>query len=229
MKENEFQKDVIKAVEAKCAYVINIHGHAWQKHGLPDLHIMHRNWTGWLELKCEDYEASTNQRIVAAKIQLRGIPAWVLRCREINSRIYGIVGYKITLESFAGKIIKEVPDLDSLLDILVEVEGHYHDAERQMALDIKKLQTSLVNTRLSNSAGWHDLVQENKSLKRFEEYSYYVGGELTCNRIPLKFNPWVASMKEASNNPVKEPKKTDNNSINDNDGPACAPWLRCPQ
>lgn len=228
MLENDFQKDVIKAVEAKCAFVINIHGHAWQKSGLPDLHIMHKNWTGWLELKCENYEASTIQRITAAKIQLRGISAWVLRCRTINIRAMSTYSYAIhaqlTLETFGGEIVKQVPTLEELLDVLVEVEGRYHDEERQLALEIKKLQTTLTNTRLSNSAGWHDLVQENDILRQYKDYSYYVGGEITCKRMPLKYCAWVDLMKQTNQN--------NNNNDNDNSdkgGPVCAPWLRQPK
>jgi len=35
-------------------------------------------------------------------------------------------------------------------------------------------------------------------LKDFESYSYYVGGELTCNRKPTKYGPWWSSFKNKS-------------------------------
>ena len=34
-------------------------------------------------------------------------------------------------------------------------------------------------------------INKNKSPDWFEEYSYYVGTELTCLRIPLKYGPWL--------------------------------------
>jgi len=35
------------------------------------------------------------------------------------------------------------------------------------------------------------LTLENEKSKRFEDYSYYVGGEITCGRVPMKYSKWL--------------------------------------
>lgn len=125
MKENKFQKQVVKQLESQAAFIFNVHGHMIQKSGLPDLLVIHTRWKGWLELKCEKYKASSLQRIKAAMLELREMPVYILRCVEIK---YGDTGKKncigclYTLENFQGDIIKEFADLGLLLDILCELE-----------------------------------------------------------------------------------------------------------
>ena len=43
----------------------------------------------------------------------------------------------------------------------------------------------------SNLKELRELRNENKKLKIFESYSYYVGSEITCGRIPSKFSRWL--------------------------------------
>ena len=125
MKESKFQKQVKKQLENQGAFVINLHGHMMQRAGLPDLFVLHRKWDGFLELKVEQNKTSAVQRIVAAKIELRGMPIYVLRCREMNLTDIGlndeIIGYKYTLENFEGKNISQFDDLSELLSRLVEL------------------------------------------------------------------------------------------------------------
>ena len=126
---NGFQQKVIEQLEKQTALIFNIHGHRMQKSGWPDLQIIHRRWKGFLELKCEKYEASALQRIVAAKIELRGTSVYVLRCVEhkyLNPELYNALADPLfnyyTLENFQGDIIKTFDDLRSLLDVLVGLE-----------------------------------------------------------------------------------------------------------
>lgn len=124
MKENKFQKQVIKQLENQCAFIINLHGHMMQRAGLPDLQIIHKNWKGFLELKCEDYEASALQRAVAAKIELRGTPIYVLRCVEKSSGALFTYSEdtKYQLENFSGEVITPFGSLKSLLRILIGLD-----------------------------------------------------------------------------------------------------------
>ena len=121
---NGFQRKVIDQLESQAAFVMNFHGHRMQKSGWPDLEVLHRRWSGFLELKCEKYEASALQRIVAAKIELRFTPVYVLRCVE-RDKYDMVLDFKIqyiyTLENFEGYVIKEFYDLRELLDVLVEL------------------------------------------------------------------------------------------------------------
>lgn len=120
MKENKFQKKVKKQLESQAAYVVNVHGHVMQISGLPDLLIIHRDWKGWLELKVEKGKASAIQRIQAAKIELRGMPIYVLRCVEVDNDIFH--GYDYYIENFQGGVIEEIADLSSLLGVLIKLE-----------------------------------------------------------------------------------------------------------
>ena len=52
---NGFQSKVIEQLESQTAFVMNFHGHMMQKSGWPDLEVLHRRWSGFLELKCEKY------------------------------------------------------------------------------------------------------------------------------------------------------------------------------
>lgn len=123
MKERDFQKKVKKQLESQAAFVINVHGHRMQISGLPDLQIIHKDWKGWLELKVEKGEASEIQRIQAAKIELRGMPVYVLRCKEENDvSHFGPQGLHYRLENFQGEIIEVIRDLSSLLDVLKKLE-----------------------------------------------------------------------------------------------------------
>lgn len=129
MKENKFQKKVKEQLEKQAAFVINMHGHLMQRAGLPDLQVLHTRWDGFLELKCEDYEASALQQIIAARIELRGTLCYVLRCREVNMSLIGEINslikdeypYEYTLENFQGCVINTFYDLSTLLDALVEL------------------------------------------------------------------------------------------------------------
>lgn len=131
MKENKFQKSVKKYFENKGAFVINHHGHAMQRSGLPDLQIIHLRWKGWLELKVEKNKASTLQRVVAAKIGLRGMPVYVLRCVETEGCYYHeSLAQKLmiyTLEDFEGGIITEINDLNCLLNTLIGLDEIVRD------------------------------------------------------------------------------------------------------
>jgi len=127
MKENKFQTQVKKQLENQGAFVINLHGHMMQRSGLPDLFILHMKWDGFLELKVEENKASILQRTVAAKIELRGTPIYVLRCVELDEYGWGKFDKwydkrtKYILENFQNEIIKEFYDLKELLSHLVEL------------------------------------------------------------------------------------------------------------
>lgn len=125
MKENKFQTKLKKVLESQCAFVINFHGHALQRNGLPDLEVIHRRWHGFLELKCGKNKASDLQKSIAAAIELRGVPVYVLRC--VEHKIEGIYTSVIdlplvyTLEDFEGKVVTRINYLDGLINILADL------------------------------------------------------------------------------------------------------------
>jgi predicted amidophosphoribosyltransferase len=43
---------------------------------------------------------------------------------------------------------------------------------------------------------YKDIKDEIEKLKLFQDYSYYVGTEITCERMPLKFSPWLSERKK---------------------------------
>lgn len=129
MKENKFQTKLKKILESQCAFVINLHGHSLQRSGLPDLEIIHRRWHGFLELKCGKNKASDIQKSVAAAIELRGVPVYVLRCVDWpkntcnGSAAYYSDEHYYYLEDFEGKVVANVGGLDGLLDILAGLDS----------------------------------------------------------------------------------------------------------
>lgn len=131
MKETTFSKKVVKALEDKCAFIINVHGHLMQRRGIPDLEVIHRKWHGFLELKVDKNTASDVQKKVAKKIALRDVPVWILRCTDIDISKLNLAKwnkmYKITLEDFNGKLIAKVNRLDMLIDVLVDIDWIIND------------------------------------------------------------------------------------------------------
>lgn len=129
MKENKFQKDVKKQLKSQAAFVINVHGHLMQKAGLPDLLIIHKDWKGWLELKTgaaelKKNQASPIQRIQAAKIELRNMPVYVLRCVEVSSGAEFTYSkdVKYTLENFQEQVMQTFYELKELLGVLMDLD-----------------------------------------------------------------------------------------------------------
>lgn len=54
------------------------------------------------------------------------------------------------------------------------------------------LQTTILANRLADR-----YVEEKLSMPYYEDYSYYVGGEITCGRMPLKYGSWIAAGRPA--------------------------------
>ncbi len=79
VRENKFQTRLVGMLEKRGAKVLNIHGHMMQKSGWPDLFISHWDFTGWIELKVEEREVKTHQKLVIKDLRLRGTVAFVLR------------------------------------------------------------------------------------------------------------------------------------------------------
>ncbi len=126
MRETKFQKAVKEQLESQGAWILNIHGHAMQKAGIPDLHVVHRKWSGYLELKCEKREATELQKEIGRKIIARWYPCYVLRCVETTSGANFTYSEdtsytSYTIEEFNGEIILEFADLRELLDHLIEL------------------------------------------------------------------------------------------------------------
>lgn len=40
-------------------------------------------------------------------------------------------------------------------------------------------------------------AEEKLSESYYEDYSYYVGGEITCGRMPLKYGSWITAGRPA--------------------------------
>ena len=78
MKESKFQKIVIKRLERVGCFVFNVHGHAMQQAGIPDLYIAHPKFHGWLELKCNARKLDPLQKDKMGKLVKRGVPAFEL-------------------------------------------------------------------------------------------------------------------------------------------------------
>jgi hypothetical protein len=79
MKESAFQHKVKRRLYEQGAWIFNIHGHDMQMAGVPDLHVVSREWYGYIELKCRNNKLSRIQKAVMIDLLRRWYPVVVLR------------------------------------------------------------------------------------------------------------------------------------------------------
>lgn len=81
MNESKFQKMVIRSLKDTGAMTFNVHGHAMQAAGWPDIYVAHPKWQGWIELKVtarlRDLQVVRIEDLLA-----RDVNAFVLRWKE---------------------------------------------------------------------------------------------------------------------------------------------------
>ena len=82
MKESKYQAQVIKNLKAVGAQVLNLHGHAMQAPGWPDLFVAHPYYSGWIELKTKNGNLREVQRLVIAGLRYRKSPVIILRWKD---------------------------------------------------------------------------------------------------------------------------------------------------
>lgn len=115
MKESNFQRILVKSLRECGAVVFNVHGHAYQIAGIPDLYVAHPIWNGWLELKTGNnpltkLQTKTLKNLEAAKV-----------------RVFTLVEKKprILVKDSDGTILSHIPflinDLDGI-DVLRNLE-----------------------------------------------------------------------------------------------------------
>ncbi len=81
-KEGDLDRAIARAIEKVGGQVLKIHGHAMQEAGWPDLQVYHRTWTGHLEDKFLDRQATALQRIRIRQLRSCGVHACVLRWNQ---------------------------------------------------------------------------------------------------------------------------------------------------
>lgn len=79
MKEAAFKALVIRQLRSEGAWCLKLHGSRFSAAGAPDLLVVHRAWTGLLELKVGKNAVSPAQRLRMAEIVRCGGRALVLR------------------------------------------------------------------------------------------------------------------------------------------------------
>lgn len=66
--EKEYQRWLLKLFESRGALTLNVHGHAFQRSGWPDLQVYHPLWCGHLELKVKNAGLSQLQVSVCRRL-----------------------------------------------------------------------------------------------------------------------------------------------------------------
>ena len=84
---------------------------------------------------------------------------------------------KETADAYNNKWVKR--DLEQLRAKLAETKK-MDELYTKANTERLKLQTELIEAQ-----------KKIKKLNRFEDYSYYVGGEITCKRMPRKYSWWL--------------------------------------
>ena len=80
--ETKFANDVRDALESVGGFCFNVHGHRFQKSGMPDMYVAHREWSGWVEFKVLNNSASKLQMMKLKTLLVVGVPAFVVRLKE---------------------------------------------------------------------------------------------------------------------------------------------------
>jgi len=101
--EAEFQAELRRKLEGPQggAYVMKSHGNRMQR-GWPDLYVASPHWSGFLELKVDQNQASGSQQSRIKALRDRLVPAFVLR---------RVDGRWVTLENEKGFTYSQVDGL----------------------------------------------------------------------------------------------------------------------
>ena len=127
LREGKFCKRLKDILENQCAWVFNVHGHGMQKAGVPDLHIIHRKWAGYLELKAEKNKPTGLQKKIGNQIRARNYPCFVFRSVDVRLDHQGnAISWNYFIEDFDGNVIATVANLTKTIDMLVELRGQEH-------------------------------------------------------------------------------------------------------
>lgn len=93
VRESHFQSEVKRALESQGAEVLNLHGHAMQAAGWPDLYVAHWAWEGWLELKSGAEKLTSAQAHKLKVLDQRQVAAFVLRASRGGVRVEDWSGF----------------------------------------------------------------------------------------------------------------------------------------
>jgi len=94
MKEKDFQAKIQSGLKIANAMVLNIHGHAMQAAGWPDLYVCHWRWKGWIELKVGTRQATPLQRIKLRELSIRNERCCLLKLITDKVEVYAIMNKK---------------------------------------------------------------------------------------------------------------------------------------
>jgi len=82
MRENHFQKKIVKILKDKGCWIMNVHGERMQRRGVPDLLVIGLAWKGFLEIKVGNNKCTEIQKVIMERIEKRNFAVYVLRYNE---------------------------------------------------------------------------------------------------------------------------------------------------
>jgi hypothetical protein len=82
MIETRLTARLIKQIRLANGRVLNVHGHASQDPGWPDVFITHKYWTGWIEFKGPRTPISEYQENILASLYQQ-VSIWIVRFVEV--------------------------------------------------------------------------------------------------------------------------------------------------
>jgi hypothetical protein len=83
MIETRLTARLVKQIRNANGKVLNVHGHASQEPGWPDVFVTHRYWTGWIEFKNSKTQISSYQEEILASLA-NEVPTWIVRFIEVQ-------------------------------------------------------------------------------------------------------------------------------------------------
>jgi hypothetical protein len=107
--EARFQNSFVSWLRKRDALVFNFVGNAYQR-DIPDIHVSHIYWRGWLELKTDKRKLTDGQRRNILELRKRGENAECIR--YVDGTLY--------LENVNGHVLYAFADYDQLWSFLAK-------------------------------------------------------------------------------------------------------------
>ena len=119
--ETQITSKLVAALRKEChAMVLNLHGHAMQGAGWPDIYLVHWMFRGWIEFKGVKTPVQPLQTKIMGELLKRGDKVYVVR--------------------FIGPKIYQISTAPAEIDLIANFYGSYKEAAQGIMYEISKYQ-----------------------------------------------------------------------------------------
>jgi hypothetical protein len=101
-RESDLVKHLTRQIEGAGGFVAKYHGGRFARAGVPDLHVDHPIWSGWIECKFGDGKATELQQLTLDRIERAGGSAFILRSDVGRGQGIDIIRQGVVLMHISG-------------------------------------------------------------------------------------------------------------------------------